>query len=230
MCIRDRTEDGKALFFRYFMPPEGGPGSIWAVLAKMRIAKDLVDDGDYLTAYPLLSEVARDARKSGFRDIGFTAALMTGICISRLNPLARDAAPANDFVKHGRIGEFRASGVHRAKDAYSSALAILADPVDPDPVYYPDEYRGIFLDNIREELLAEYRGELKLLQSGWSPLRSTSQETYLVNALSALDPAKYPFNPNNLLVAAYLNAHSELREQGLLVSKETTQNGKISDK
>mgnify|MGYP003323854232 FL=1 len=120
--------------------------------------------------------------------------------------------------------------MHRAKDAYSSALAILADPVDPDPVYYPDEYRDIFLDNIREELLAEYRGELKLLQSGWSPLGSSSQETYLVNALSALDPAKYPFNPNNLLVAAYLNAHRELGGQGFLVSRETTQNVKISDK
>jgi len=226
----DKAEDGKALFFRYFMPPEGGPGSTWAVLAKTRIAKGLVNNGNYLAAYPLLSEVARDARKSGLRDIGFTAALMTGICISRLNPVAQGAAPTNDLVKQGLMGAFRASGVHRAKDAYSSALAILADPIDPDPVYYPDEYRDIFLDNIREELLAEYRGELKLLQSGWSPLGSSSQETYLVNALSALDPAKYPFNPNNLLVAAYLNAHRELGEQGLLVSKETKQNGKISDK
>lgn len=225
-----KAEEGKALFFRYFIRPEGGPGSIWAVFAKTRIAKGLVDDGDYLTAYPLLSEVVRDARQSGLRDIGFTAALMTGICISRLNPVARGAAPSNDLVKHGRMGELRASGVHMAKDAYSSALAILADPVDPDPVHYPDEYRDIFLDNIREELLAEYRGELELLQSGWSPLGSPSQETSLVDALSALDPAMYPFNPNNLLVTAYLNAHRELGGQGVLASKETTQNGKISHK
>ncbi|MBC8244396.1 MAG: hypothetical protein H8E20_08390 [Verrucomicrobia bacterium] len=225
-----KAEEGKALFFRYFIRPEGGPGSIWAVLAKTRIAKGLVDDGDYLTAYPLLSEVVRDARQSGLRDIGFTAALMTGICISRLNPVAQGAAPANDLVKHGRKGELHASAVHMAREAYSSALAILADPVDPDPVHYPDEYRGIFLDNIREELLAEYRGELALLQSGWSPLGSPSQETSLVDALSALDPAMYPFNPNNLLVAAYLNAHRELGGQGVLASKETTQNGKISHK
>jgi len=225
-----KAEEGKALFFRYFIRPKGGPGSIWAVLAKARIAKGLVDDGDYLTAYPLLSEVVRDARQLGLRDIGFTAALMTGICISRLNPVARGAAPANDLVKHGRMGEFRSSGVHRARDAYSSALAILADPVNPDPVHYPDAFRNLFLDKIREELLAEYRGELELLQSGWSPLGSPSQETFLVDALSALDPAMYPFNPNNLLVTAYLSAHRELGGQGVLASKEKIQNGEISRK
>lgn len=225
-----KTEEGKALFFRYFIRPEVGATSIWTVLAKTRIAKGLVDDGDYLTAYPLLSEVVRDARQSGLRDIGFTAALMTGICISKLNPVARGAATPNDLAEHGRMGELRASGVQLARDAYSSALAFLSDPADPDPVHYPDEFREIFLDNIREELLAEYRGELELLQSGWSPLGSPGQETYLVDALSALDPAKYPFNPNNLLVAAYLNAHRELGQQSVLASKEKLQYGEVSHK
>ena len=117
-----------------------------------------------------------------------------------------------------------------ARDAYSSALAILRGPGVPEPVYYPDEFRDIFLENIREELVAEYRSEMESLQSGWDPLRSPGRETLLVDALSRLDPAKYPFNPNSLLVTAFLSAQRELDRQSVLTSKEIIQNAEFSHK
>ena len=225
-----KAEEGGAQFFRYFIQPEGGASSKWAVLAKTRIAKRLVDGGDYLTAYPLLSEVVRDVQQSGLRDVGFTAALMMGVCISRLNPPAGVGAGPNDLFQRDRLGETRVPGAQMARDAYSSALAILRSPGDPDPVYYPDEFRDIFLENIREELVAEYRSEMNSLQSGWDPLRSPGRETLLVDALSRLDPAKYPFNPNSLLVTAFLSAQRELNRQNVLAPKEMTRNAEFSHK
>jgi hypothetical protein len=225
-----KAEEGGAQFFRYFIQPEGGASSKWAVLAKTRIAKRLVDGGDYLTAYPLLSEVVRDVQQSGLRDVGFTAALMMGVCISRLNPPAGVGAGPNDLFQRDRLGETLVSGAQMARDAYSNALAILRSPGVPDPVYYPDEFRAIFLENIREELVAEYRSEMDSLQSGWDPLRSPGRETLLVDALSSLDPAKYPFNPNSLLVTAFLSAQRELNRQNVLAPKEMTRNAEFSHK
>ena len=225
-----KTEEGEAKFFRYFIQPEGGANSKWAVLAKTRIAKRLVDDGDYLTAYPLLSEVVRGVQQSGLRDVGFTAALMMGVCISKLNPTAGAGAEPSGLFQRERLGETQVSGAQMARDAYSSALAILRSPGGPDPVYYPDEFRDIFLENIREELVTEYRSEMESLQSGWDPLRSPSRETLLVDALSRLDPAKYPFNPNSLLVTAFLSAQRELNRQSVLAPKEMTRNEEFSHK
>ncbi len=221
-----KAEEGEAQFFRYFIQSEGGASSKWAVLAKTRIAKRLVDDGDYLTAYPLLSEIVRDAQKSGLRDVGFTAAVMMGVCVSKLNP----AAPSNGLLQREGSSETRVSGAQMARDAYSSALAILRSPGFPDSVHYPDEFRDIFLENIREELVAEYRSEMESLQSGWDPLRSQGRGTLLVDALSNLDPAKYPFNPDSLLVTAFLSAQRELNRQSVPAPKEIIQNAVFSHK
>ena len=212
-----KAEEGEAQFFRYFIQSEGGASSKWAVLAKTRIAKRLVDDGDYLTAYPLLSEL---------RDVGFTAAVMMGVCVSKLNP----AAPSNGLLQREGSSETRVSGAQMARDAYSSALAILRSPSFPDSVHYPDEFRDIFLENIREELVAEYRSEMESLQSGWDPLRSQGRGTLLVDALSNLDPAKYPFNPDSLLVTAFLSAQRELNRQSVPAPKEIIQNAVFSHK
>ena len=221
-----KAEEGEAQFFRYFIQSEGGASSKWAVLAKTRIAKRLVDDGDYLTAYPLLSEIVRDAQKSGLRDVGFTAAVMMGVCVSKLNP----AAASNGLLQREGSSETRVSGAQMARDAYSSALAILRSPSFPDSVHYPDEFRDIFLENIREELVAEYRSEMESLQSGWDPLRTQGRGTLLVDALSNLDPAKYPFNPDSLLVTAFLSAQRELNRQSVPAPKEITQNAEFSHK
>jgi hypothetical protein len=116
------------------------------------------------------------------------------------------------------------------REAYSNALAILNETPHPDPVHYPDEFQDLFLDNIRAALTEEYRGKMNLLRSGRSLVDFPGQETLLVDALSALDPARCPFNPDNLLVAAYLDARRELDKSSDLASKETTQNGAISHK
>ena len=225
-----KNVEGEALFFRYFIRPEDGSVSKWAVFAKTRIAKRLVDVGNYLMAYPLFSEVVREAQQSGLRDIGFTAALMTGVCISKLKPVARGASLPDGTVLRGDSIGAQVSGVQMEKDAYSSALAILSESPDPISAQYPDGFRDLFLRNIREALTEEYRREMNALRSGWRPLRPPGRETLLVDALSALAPAKYPFNPNNLLVSAYLDAHRDLSVLKDLASKETTQDGAISNK
>ena len=222
-----KGDEVEELFFHYFINPKGVDSSKWAILAKTKFAKRLVDVGDYLTAYPLLAEVAHEAQQSGLRDVGFTAALMMGVCISKLSPVARNTVTEGQ-LSAGGAGQL--SGVRMARNAYSSALSMLNESAIPAPAQYPDEFRGLFLGDIREALTDEYRGEMNALRQNWNPLGSLEQETPLVDALSALDPARYPFNPNNLLVAAYLDAHRERDRSIGLVSKESTQHGAVSHK
>jgi hypothetical protein len=92
------------------------------------------------------------------------------------------------------------------RDAYLSALSILNDPSVKNSIDYPVEFRGLFQKNIREELVAEFRNELKYLEIGWDPLDLSGRKALLVEAISNVNPEKSPFNPNSLLVTAFLKA------------------------
>ena len=54
--------------------------------------------------------------------------------------------------------------------------------------------------------MAEFRNELKYLEIGWDPLGISGRKALLVEALSNVNPEKSPFNPNSLLVTAFLKA------------------------
>jgi hypothetical protein len=201
-----KSELGEGMFFKYFISPTDRGNSKWRALAKTKIAVRLVSAGDYLMAYPLLSEVVQEAREAGLRDLGFAAALMKGICISKLNPTVNSRA----VFGTSNIGEGprtnQVSAAQLVRDAYLSALSILNDPSVKNSIDYPVEFRGLFQKNIREELVAEFRNELKYLETGWDPLDLSGRKALLVEALSNANPEKSPFNPNSLLVTAFLKA------------------------
>jgi hypothetical protein len=201
-----KSESGEGVFFKFFINPAEGGNSKWRALAKTKIAERLVSKGDYLTAYPLLSEVVREAREIGLRDVGFAAALMKGICISKLNPTVNSrAAFGASNIDEGQ-GTDQVSGAQLVREAYLNALSILNDPSVKNSINYPVEFRGLFQENIREELVAEFRNELKYLETGWDPLGISGRKALLVEALSNVNPEKSPFNPNSLLVTAFLKA------------------------
>ena len=199
-------ELGEWMFFKYFISPTDRGNSKWRALAKTKIAVGLVSAGDYLMAYPLLSEVVQEAREAGLRDLGFAAALMKGICISKLNPTVNSRA----VFGTSNIGEGprtnQVSAAQLVRDAYLSALSILNDPSVKNSIDYPVEFRGLFQKNIREELVTEFRNELKYLETGWDPLDLSGRKALLVEALSKVNPEKSPFNPNSILVTAFLKA------------------------
>ena len=201
-----KSELGEGMFFKYFISPTDRGNSKWRALAKTKIAVRLVSTGDYLMAYPLLSEVVQEAREAGLRDLGFAAALMKGICISKLNPTVNSRA----VFGTSNIGEGprtnQVSAAQLVRDAYLSALSILNDPSVKNSIDYPVEFRGLFQKNIQEELVAEFRNELKYLETGWDPLDLSGRKALLVEALSNVNPEKSPFNPNSLLVTAFLKA------------------------
>jgi hypothetical protein len=201
-----KSELGEGMFFKYFISPTDRGNSKWRALAKTKIAVRLVSTGDYLMAYPLLSEVVQEAREAGLRDLGFAAALMKGICISKLNPTVNSRAVFGaSNIGEGR-GTNQVSGAQLVRDAYLSALSILNDPGVKNSIDYPVEFRGLFQKNILEELVAEFRNELKYLETGWDPLDLSGRKALLVEALSNVNPEKSPFNPNSLLVTAFLKA------------------------
>ena len=201
-----KSELGEGMFFKYFISPTDRGNSKWRALAKTKVAVRLVSTGDYLMAYPLLSEVVQEAREAGFRDLGFAAALMKGICISKLNPTVNSRAVFGaSNIGEGR-GTNQVSGGQLVRDAYLSALSILNDPSVKNSIDYPVEFRGLFQKNIREELVAEFRNELKYLETGWDPLDLSGRKALLVETLSNVNPEKSPFNPNSLLVTAFLKA------------------------
>jgi tetratricopeptide (TPR) repeat protein len=201
-----KTELGEGMFFKYFISPTDRGNSKWRALAKTKIAVRLVSTGDYLMAYPLLSEVVQEAREAGLRDVGFAAALMQGICISKLNPTVNSRAVFGAFNIGEGPGTNQVSGAQLVRDAYLSALSILNDPSVKNSIDYPVEFRGLFQENIVEELVAEFRNELKYLETGWDPLDLSGRKALLVEALSNVNPEKSPFNPNSLLVTAFLKA------------------------
>jgi tetratricopeptide (TPR) repeat protein len=201
-----KSELGEGMFFKYFISPTDRGGSKWQALAKTKVAVRLVSTGDYLMAYPLLSEVVQEAREAGLRDLGFAAALMKGICISKLNPTVNSRAVFGASNIGEGPGTNQVSGDQLVRDAYLSALSILNDPSVKNSIDYPVEFRGLFQKNIREELVAEFRNELKYLETGWDPLDLSGRKALLVEALSSVNPEKSPFNPNSLLVTAFLKA------------------------
>ena len=202
----DKPESGEGQFIKYFINPTDGGNSKWQALAKAKIAERLVTKGDYLTAYPLLSEVVQEARETGLRDVSFAAALMKGICISKLNPTVdSEAAFVISNIGDAQVAN-QVSGAQLVRDAYLNALSILNDPSVTSSLNYPVEFRGLFQENIREELVAEFRNELKYLETGWDSLGLSGREALLVEALSNVNPEKSPFNPNNLIVKAFLKA------------------------
>jgi hypothetical protein len=194
------------MFFKYFISPTDRGNSKWRALAKTKVAVRLVSTGDYLMAYPLLSEVVQEAREVGLRDLGFAAALMKGICISKLNPTVNSRAVFGASNIGEEPGTNQVSGAQLVRDAYLSALSILNDPSVKNSIDYPVEFRELFQKNIREELVAEFRNELKYLETGWDPLDLSGRKALLVEALSNVNPEKSPFNPNSLLVTAFLKA------------------------
>ena len=201
-----KSELGEGLFFKYFISPTDRGNSKWRALAKTKIAVRLVSAGDYLMAYPLLSEVVQEAREAGLRDLGFASALMKGICISKLNPTVNSGAVFGASNIGEEQGTNQVSGAQLVRDAYLSALSILNDPSVKNSIDYPVEFRGLFQKNIREELVAEFRNELKYLEIGWDPLDLSGRKALLVEAISNVNPEKSPFNPNSLLVTAFLKA------------------------
>ena len=201
-----KSELGEGMFFKYFISPTDRGNSKWRALAKTKMAVRLVSDGDYLMAYPLLSEVVQEAREAGLRDLGFVAALMKGICISKLNPTVNSRAVFGTSNIGEGLGTNQVSAAQLVRDAYLSALSILNDPIVKNSIDYPVEFRGVFQKNIREELVAEFRNELKYLETGWDPLDLLGRKALLVEALSKVNPEKSPFNPNSILVAAFLKA------------------------
>ena len=202
----DKPELGERMFFKYFINPTDRGNSKWRALAKTKVAVRLVSTGDYLMAYPLLSEVVQEAREVGLRDLGFAAALMKGICISKLNPTVNSRAVFGASNIGEGPGTNQVSGAQLVRDAYLSALSILNDPSVKNSIDYPVEFRGLFQKNIREELVAEFRNKLKYLETGWDPLDLSGRKALLVEALSNVDPEKSPFNPDSLLVTAFLKA------------------------
>ena len=201
-----KSELGEGMFFKYFINPTDIGNSKWRALAKAKIAVGLVSAGDYLMAYPLLSEVVQEAREAGLRDLGFAAGLMKGICISKLNPTVNSRAVFGASNTGEGPGTNQVSAAQLVRDAYLSALSILNDPSVKNSIDYPVEFRGLFQKNIREELVAEFRNELKYLETGWDPLDLSGRKALLVEALSNVNPEKSPFNPNSLLVTAFLKA------------------------
>ena len=201
-----KSELGEGMFFKYFISPTDRGNPKWRALAKTKIAVRLVSAGDYLIAYPLLSEVVQEAREAGLRDLGFAAALMKGICISKLNPTVNSRGVFGTSNIGEGPGINQVSAAQLVRDAYLSALSILNDPSVKNSIDYPVEFRGLFQKNIREELVAEFRNELKYLETGWDPLDLSGRKALLVEALSKVNPEKSPFNPNSLLVTAFLKA------------------------
>ena len=213
LMVMSKLQEGESQFVRSFIRPGNESGTKWETLAKVKIAKRLVDDGSYLEAYPLLAEVVRDVAKTGLYDLGFGAGLMMGICIAKLNPM--------DGIVSGHSG-IAAGGISRQKviEAYAKAFAILQLPDVPHTVQYPNEFKTIFLDDIRNQLTAEYRSSLEFLEAGWEPFRRPFSEPLLVDALSRLNPESSPFNPDILMVTAFLQAKRELAGQKVSLQKK----------
>ena len=98
--------------------------------------------------------------------MSFAAALMKGICISKLNPTVdSEAAFVISNIGDAQVAN-QVSGAQLVRDAYLNALSILNDPSVTSSLNYPVEFRGLFQENIREELVAEFRNELKYLETG----------------------------------------------------------------
>ena len=99
-------------------------------------------------------------------------------------------------------------------------MAILQLPDVSHTVQYPNELKTIFLDDIRNQLTAEYRSGLEFLEAGWEPFRRPFSEPLLVDALSRLNPESSPFNPDILMVTAFLQAKRELAGQKVSLQKK----------
>jgi len=196
-----KDDAGEALFFKRFLNAKRGSASKWQTLAKAKIAERLVRNGDYLAAYPLLSEIATESYEAGLREVGFASALMKGICIAKLKPVSDNRRMTQAIANDNKM---RMSGTDMVREAYSDALRMLDAPTQPKEDY-PVEFEALFHEAIQEELVSEFRGELEVLVSG-----RFKCEAPLIEALSAVKPEKSTFNPNNLLVTAFLEARRKL--------------------
>jgi len=188
---------GEALFYNRFLKTKRAGVSKWQTLAKAKIAERFVRNHDYLAAYPLLSEIAKESRGAGLRDVGFAAALMKGVCIAKLKPASGSPSMKPAIAED----KMRMSGTDMVREAYSDALRMLENTTKQSEEDYPIDFEGLFHNNIQEELVSEFTSELEVLASG-----RFKREAPLIEALSAVKPEKSTFNPNNLLVTAFLEA------------------------
>ena len=139
-------------YVQYFSRSQGKDK--WRAMALCLVSDFLVQERDYLGAYPLLGKVVSIAPKAGLHDLAFTAGLMKGICVRRLSP-------STEFdTENGKEGEARFGNITSpktlARREYVAAASSLSGKNETKTESYPSFLRKVFVSEIRSEIEREF--------------------------------------------------------------------------
>ena len=126
----------------------------WRVMALCLVSDSLVQERDYLGAYPLLDEVVSISEKAGLHDLAFTAGLMKGICVRRLGS-STEFESENGVGGGDRFGKIK-SPSDLARSEYKKAASSLTGKNQTKAESYPSFLRKVFINEIRSEISREF--------------------------------------------------------------------------
>tara|TARA_Y100001934_G_scaffold110909_1_gene135787 strand:- start:15373 stop:17637 length:2265 start_codon:yes stop_codon:yes gene_type:complete len=131
---------------------------VWAMYSMLQLSSSYLDNKEYLRALPYLAEVSVLGDSLGVPDLAFVAGLMKGICIKRLAP-SRTVLESNQGGLAQNQEGVILSGDDRGNNEYNESARKFGIFKNAQAMDYPEIFRSMFIDEIREEVIGEFKSD-----------------------------------------------------------------------
>ena len=131
---------------------------VWAMYSMLQLSSSYLDNKEYLRALPYLAEVSVLGDSLGVPDLAFVAGLMKGICIKRLAPSRTVLESSQGGLAQNQEGVIL-SGDDRGNNEYNESARKFGIFKNAQAMDYPEIFRSMFIDEIREEVIGEFKSD-----------------------------------------------------------------------